>query len=330
MPKIVRFYELGGPEVLRLEEQPPQQPGNGEVRLRAQAAGLNRAELVFIRGHYLEPTKLPAYLGYEVAGVVDAVGPDVDPKWIGKKVSTIPAFSMNQYGALGEQPIVPVYSLGEYPERLSAAEAASVWMQYLTVYGSLIEVGGLTRGDFVIITAASSSVGIAAIHTVRAEGAISIATTRTHDKVDALRALGADHVIATDEEDLAQRVREITDGRGARLAFDPVSGPMLEKLADAAARFGIIVEYGRLSPEPAAYPLVQSVVKGLTVRGYWLAELTADPARLEKAKEYVYDRLQQGIFHPIIAKTFPLVQTADANRYLESNSQVGKVVVTIP
>ena len=112
MPKIIRFDELGGPEVLKIEEETSKQPGKGEVRLRVQAVGLNRAEAMFVRGHYLEQPKLPAGIGYEAAGVVEAVGPDVDKNWVGKSVATIPAFSMNDYPMLGEEVIAPVAALG--------------------------------------------------------------------------------------------------------------------------------------------------------------------------------------------------------------------------
>src|ERR1700733_5692198 len=163
MPKIVRFHELGGPEVLRIEQETSKQPGKGEVRLQVQAVGLNRAESMFIRGQYLEAPRLPAGIGYEAAGVVEAVGPDVDKKWAGKQVATIPAFSMNDYAMLGEEVIAPLAALGEYPAKLSPVEGAAVWMQYLTAYGALLAIAHLAKDDFVVIPAASSSVGIAAI-----------------------------------------------------------------------------------------------------------------------------------------------------------------------
>jgi NADPH:quinone reductase-like Zn-dependent oxidoreductase len=250
MPRIVRFYELGGPEVLNIEEQPSKQPGKGEVRIKVRAAGLNRAELLFFRGQYLEKPKLPSGVGYEAAGVVDAVGPDVDKAWIGKPVATIPASSMNDYPMLGEEVIAPVVALGEYPAKLSPSEAAAIWMQYMTAYGALISIAHLAKGDFIVIPAASSSVGLAAIQIAKAEGAISIATTRKSVKKAELLSFGADHVIATEEEDFVARVKEITGGKGAPVIFDPVAGPFLEKLAEAAALGGIIFQYGVLSMRP--------------------------------------------------------------------------------
>ena len=210
------------PEVLRIEEEPPKEPGKGEVRLKVQAVGLNRAESMFFRGQYVEQPKLPAGMGYEAAGVVEAVGPDVDKNWIGKRVAIIPAFSMNDYAMLGEEVIAPASALGEYPANLSPVEGAAIWMQYVTAYGALIAIAHLAKGDFVVIPAASSSVGLAAIEIAKAEGAISIATTRTQNKKAELLSLGADHVIATEEEDIVERVKEITGGKGARVIFDPV------------------------------------------------------------------------------------------------------------
>ncbi len=330
MPKTVRFHESGGPEVLRIEDLPERHPGRGEVRLKVQAAGLNRAESMFYHGQYLETAQLPARIGYEASGIVDEIGEGVDRSWLGKQAATVPAFAMNNYGVLGEEAIVPAAALGAYPAALSPIEGAAIWMQYLTAFGALIEMGRLAKGEAVVITAASSSVGLAAIQIAKAEGAISIAATRTRGKQSELLRLGADHVVVTDEEDLPARVMEITGGKGARIAFDPVAGPGLQALAAAASYHGIIFEYGALSPEPTPFPLFEVLGKRLTIRGYVLHEITSVPERLGAATKYVYDRLEDGRFHPKIAKTFPFAQTVEAYRYLESNAQVGKVVITFP
>jgi len=330
MPRIVRFHQLGGPEVLKIEEIPSQQPGRGEVRLRVQAVGLNRAESMFYHGQYLEQATFPSRLGYEAAGVVEAVGEGVDPGWIGKSVATVPGFSMTRYGTLGEEAVVPAAALGEYPPSLTPAQASAIWMQYLTAYGALVHYGNVQAGDFVSIPAASSSVGLAAIQIVRDAGATAIAVTRTSAKREQLVALGAHHVIASQEEDYVKRIQDITAGKGVRLTFDPVAGPEVEKLAAAAAPGGTIFEYGLLSGQPTPFPLLHALSKGLSIRGYILMEITLDPGQLEKAKEYVYERLADGRFVPRIAKAFPFEQTVEAYRYLESNQQVGKVVITVP
>ncbi len=330
MARIVRFHQLGGPENLKIEEVPLRPLKKGEVKLRVQAVGLNRAESMFYHGMYLEDPKLPAALGYEAAGVVAEAGPGVDPDWIGKTVSTIPGFSMVEYGMLGEEVIAPVAALGEYPANLSPAEGASIWMQYLTAYGALIEFGHVTAGDFVLIPAASSSVGLAAIQIVKDAGAVSIAATRTSKKRDQLLKLGADHVVVTEEENIVLRMHEITGGKGARVIFDTVGGPFVEQLSKVAAQGGIIFEAGALALQATPFPLLRALAKALTFRGYTLWEITRHPDLLEVAKEYVYDRLADGRFVPKIAKTFPFEQVVEAYKYLESNEQVGKVVITVP
>ena len=330
MPRVVRFHQLGGPENLRIEEEAQQQPSKGEVRLKVQAVGLNRAESMFYHGQYLEEPKLPGRLGYEAAGVVEAVGDGVDASWIGKKAAVVPSFSMNQYTTLGEEAVVPAAALGEYPANLSPAQASAIWMQYLTAYGALVPLGGVKAGDFVSITAASSSVGRAAIEIARDAGATTIAVTRTSAKRAELLALGAHHVIASEEEDYVKRVMEISGGVGARLTFDPVAGPFLETLASGAARDGIIFEYGALSSQPTPFPLFQALGRALSVRGYTLLEFSQNPAILEPAKKYVFDRLADGRFVPKIARTFAFDDVVAAYQYLESNQQIGKVVITVP
>jgi len=181
----------------------------------------------------------------------------------------------------------------------------------------------------VIITAASSSVGLAAIEMVKAEGGISIATTRTADKKAELLAFGADHVIVTDEEDLVARVNEITGGKGARIVFDPIGGKGLATLAEATAREGIIIEYGALATDATPYPLFTALSKSLTIRAYTLFEFVSRPDVYDAAKKYVFEHLEKGDFKPRIAKTFPLSEIVEAHRYMESNAQIGKIVVTV-
>ena len=329
MPKVVCFHQLTGPTALKFEDQPTREPNPGEVRIRVQAVGLNRAEALYTRGQYLEQPRLPSGLGYEAAGVVEAVGPGVEPSLIGRRIATVPGFSINDYPVLGEEAVVPVAQIASYPDKLTPAEAAAMWMQYLTAWGGLINVGKIGKGDFVIISAASSSVGVAAIQIAKEEGAISIATTRTSKKREELHELGADHVIATKEEDLVTRVREITGGKGARVIFDPVAGPFVEELVGAASNHGILIEYGALSLQATPFPLGPALHKQLTMRGYTLREVNADPILTRTAREYVFDRVADGRFQIKIAKTFPFADTVKAYEYLESNEQIGKIVITL-
>jgi len=329
MARIVRIHELGGPEVLRIEDVEVPPPGPGEIRLQVKAIGVNRAESMFRTGYYPESPDFPARLGYEAAGVVEALGPGVTGFAVGDGVSIVPPLSITRWGSYGEIANVPAEAAVKHPAALSWVEAAAVWMQYVTAYGALIEIAGLERGDSVLITAASSSVGLAAIQIANRVGATSIAATRTAGKAAALRDAGAAHVIVTDEEDLAGRALAITGGAGVRAVFDPVAGPSFAALAEALGQDGILVEYGALSPDPTPFPLFPALVKGLTFKGYQYKEIVRDPARLERAKRFIVDGLADGSLKPLIDRVFPLDQIVEAHRYLESNQQIGKIVVTV-
>ncbi len=329
MSRIVRFSKTGGPEVLQIEniEVPP--PAAGEIRINVKAIGLNRAEIMFRLGQYLEEPKFPSKLGYEASGIIEAIGPDVKGFAIGDIVSTIPSPSQGKYGVYGELVTVPAQFVVKHPSSLPFNEAAAVWMQYMTAYGALIDIAQIKKGDYVVITAASSSVGLAAIQVCNLLGAIPIATTRTNDKKSSLLKAGAAHVIVTQEEELAAVLKKITHGKGARVVFDPVGGNTVYALAEGMAYGGILFQYGALSPEPTPFPLMTALLKGLTMRAYVLFEILNDPIRFERAKQFVLNALATGQLKPIIDKTFTLDQIVEAHRYMESNKQFGKIVVTV-
>jgi NADPH:quinone reductase-like Zn-dependent oxidoreductase len=330
MSRVVRFHQTGGPEVLQIEELEVGAPGSGEMRIRVEAIGLNRAEAMFRSGVYLEPTQLPARLGYEASGIVEALGSGVHGFEVGEAVNVIPAFSMNKFGVYAEQAIVPAWGVLKRPAGVGAVEGAAIWMPYLTAYGALVEIAQLAAGEAVIITAASSSVGLAAIQIANSVGAVTIATTRTRAKEAALREAGVAHVIVTEELDLVAEVMRITDGQGARIVFDSVAGPYIETLAQATRQNGTLFIYGNLSGQQTPFPALAAMNKALNLRGYTLFELTGDPQRLALAQAFIMRGLEAGQFKPIIARTFPFEQIVEAHRYMESNQQFGKIVVTVP
>lgn len=329
MSRIVRFHEVGNANVLKIEEQSTVNPKNNEVRIVVKALGINRAEVMFREGQYLEYPEFPSRLGYEASGIVDAIGSNVTSVNVGDSVSTIPTFSMGLYGVYGESAIVPEEAVAKYPENLSPEEGTAIWMAYLTVYGAIVEIGKVKPNDFVLITASSSSVGLAAIQVAKTEGANVIATTRTVDKKQFLLDAGADHVIVTNDENIKERVSSITKGKGANLIFDPIGGNLLETLAETASMGGTIIEYGALSTDPTPYPLFNALKKGLTIKGYTLFEITTDTEKLKKGKEYLFGKFKNGDLKPIIDKVFHLDEIVDAHNYMESNQQKGKIIVTV-
>jgi NADPH:quinone reductase-like Zn-dependent oxidoreductase len=329
MTRVVRFHEYGGPEVLRIERVEVRNPGPGEIRIRVKALGLNRAEAMLRTNTYIETAPLPSGLGLEAAGLVESIGEGVDGLAPGDAVSVVPSRSMVRWPAYGELAVFPAELVVRHPSSLSWEEAAATWMQYVTAYGALIDIAGLARGDVIVITAASSSVGLAAIQIANLVGATPIAVTRTAAKKQALIEAGAAHVVVSDQEDLETRLSAITGPEGARVVFDPIGGPSFGPLTAAMARGGILIEYGALSRDPTPFPLFAVLSKSLTLRGYLIHEITADPLRLEAAKAFVLEGLGSGALRPVIAKSFPFDQIVEAHRFLESNEQFGKVVVTL-
>lgn len=329
MARTIRFHRHGGPELLTIEDIDIPPPGPGEVRIRTRALGLNRAEALFRSGGYIEQAQFPSGIGLEAAGLIESVGAGVESLSPGDAVSLVPPRSMVRWPVHGELVTVPAGLVVKHPPALGWEAAAASWMQYLTAYGALIDIARLAQGEHVVITAASSSVGLAAIQIANRVGAIPIAATRTARKAEALREAGAAHVVASVEENIEARLKDIAGESSIRVVFDAVGGPAFLPLTAAMARGGILIEYGGLSPEATPFPLFNVLSKSLTLRGYLVHEITGDPARLAAAKDFILDGLSDGALKPIIARSFPFDEIAEAHRYLESNEQFGKVVVTL-
>lgn len=326
MPTIVEIDGFGGPEVLRLVERPVEEPGPGEARVRVGAIGLNRVDSLFRKGAYL-PAEFPTRIGMEAAGVVEAVGPGVINVKPGDRVAALTGVPTQRYGTYGEWMLYPADMLVGIPDGQPLAEAAACWTQYVTAY-ALAGIAEVAAGDAVVITAASSSVGLAAIQIARAHGAVPIAVTRGGEKAAALEQAGAAHVIVSDREDVAARLGEVTGGEGPRVSFDAVGGEMLGLLARASAPGGMLISYGVLAGVPADFPLVPIIAGNLTLRGWSADIMTHDAGLRAQVVGYVNAGLSSGALRPVIDSTFDLSQIVEAHRHLESNSQMGKVIVT--
>lgn len=329
MPRIIHFTEYGSPDVLRYQTIETPKPAANEVLIRVRAIGLNRAESMWRQGNYVEPVHLPARLGYESAGVVAAVGADVKHVAVGDRVSTVPSFSLNDYGMYGEEVLAPAHAVVRLPDSVSFEQATAIWNVFITPYGALIENGLLKAGDVVLVPAASSSVGLGTMQVVRAAGGIPVALTRTRAKREQLLAAGASHVIVTDEEDLVDAVNRITVGRGADIVFDPVGGATFPKLLEALRVGGTVFVYGALSEDITPLPLLTVIAKTLVIRGYNLFGTTTDPERQRKATEYVFAGLKSGALNTVIAKLFTFDEMVEAHRELEKNLHLGRIVVTV-
>lgn len=329
MSRVIQFSKAGAPDVLKFIDVPAREPLANEVRIKVKAIGVNRAESMWRLDEYIEPVTFPAVLGYEAAGIVDAVGPGVKGIAAGDEVDVIPSFSMNQYGTYGEVIIVPDHAVVAHPKSLSYTEGASIWMMFVTAYSALIEDAKVKAGDFVVIPAASSSVGLAAIQIANYAGATTIALTRTADKRQALLDAGAKHVIVTDEADFVAEILRITDGNGARVIFDPVGGPNFAKLISVLGFQGIAFIYGALAEGPTEIPVLQMIAKLQTIRAHNLWVTTGDADRRKAAVEYILKGFEQGKLKPVIDREFKFDDIVEVHRYLEQNGQFGKIVVNV-
>ncbi|MFJ5223108.1 zinc-dependent alcohol dehydrogenase family protein [Streptomyces sp. NPDC088400] len=328
MAREIVFAQVGGPDVLYIRKVDPVGPKAGEARIRVEAIGVNRADIMFREGRYFYPPNTPSGLGYEAAGVVEAVGPGVTEVAIGDSVAVLPSFKLTDYGTYGDHVIVPAADLVPRAADSDPVVAASIWMAYASAYGALVEGSPLAAGDHVLLIAATGGVGLAAIEVANRIGAIPIATTRSPAKKQLLLDAGAAHVIVTSQEDLAQRVKEITGGRGVATAMDPVGGPGIAEVISCVAPGGRLLAYGLLDPRNDLSKGLPTI-PGIDLRLYTLFPVTGDPERRRGAIEFIEAGLADGAFAPVIDRTFDLSDAAEAHRHMEAGTQFGKIVLTV-
>ncbi|MEV0092588.1 zinc-dependent alcohol dehydrogenase family protein [Streptomyces sp. NPDC050738] len=325
--RAVRFDEIGGPEVLKIEDVLLPAPAPTELLIRVQALGLNRAEALFRSGAYYYPAALPgSRLGYEAAGVVEAVGAEVTAFAPGDLVMTGPGIEMSAQGVYGDRVVLPESAVVARPATVDAITGAAAWLTYSTAYGALLETAGIRPGDHVVITGASSGVGTAALQVARRIGAIPIATTRTTAKRRQLLEAGAEHVLVEEESDPAKETLRITGGKGADILFDAIGGPDLPARAAGLKEGATIVLYGWLDPRPIALPMSWPQ----TIHTYNNVAFSARPAYRRRFDAFLHAGLRDGSLRPVIAEVFEgLDRIQDAHRLMETNTHTGKIVVRV-
>lgn len=325
--KAVMFKSLGGPEVLEIVEQEKTAPKDGEVLIRVTSAGLNRADALFRQGRYLVDPKLPSRSGLEAAGIVEAVGGKV-PFKAGDRVAALPGtIDASKQGGVAEYVTLAARTLLPTPKSVSDADAGAVWMQFLTAWGALNHAVVLRKDMFVVITAGSSSVALAAIQLANHLGAIPIVTTTNAAKIGKIKACGATHVIDVKSENYVERVKQITDGHGVEVVFDPVGGRGTAQHLEIIRPMGTIFIYGALDLAPVSFAPGLLIGKNITLRGYTLFPLLMDEGGLATAAKAITEGLDSGRFKLNVDRRFPMSEVREAHKYLESNAQVGKVVI---
>ena len=331
MTKVLQFDTFGGPEVLEFREIDLGRPPEGHVKVSMRAAGLNRAESLYFRGQYLVQPELPgAKVGFEGAGVVTDVDSDVRGFQPGDPVFITPNFDQTKYGLIAEEVIVPAHSLLSLPKGINFVEAAAFWMAFGTGYGLLNFRANIKEDNYVLLNAGSSSVGLGLLQLIKQKKARSIVLTTSPNKAQALFSAGADFVILYSSPDIVGRIMEITDGKGFDLFCDAVGGPALEDISRAVGFEASIVQYGLLSGEAGSIGQEALFAKGARFSAFhflWHL-LFIDERRTQMVESLLHD-WRSGALKPDIDSIYGFDEVRDAYTHLESNSQVGKIVLKI-
>jgi NADPH2:quinone reductase len=326
MAKAVRFYETGGPEVLRYEEVEVGDPGPGEVRIRHVAVGLNYADTYFRNGTY--PIPLPNGIGVEASGVVVAVGEGVNNVALGDRV-TYTGF-LNTLGAYSTERLIPAAPLIKLPETIAFETAAAMTMRGLTSAYLMRRIHDFKEGDSILLHAAAGGVGLIVSQWAKLLGLNVIGTVSTEAKAEVARAHGCDHVINYSDEDIAKRVREITGGRGVDVVFDSVGKNTFNASLDSLKRRGLLVCVGTASgPIPPFDPVLLAMKGSLFITRPALADYIADPAEKADLVGELFDHVGSGRINIDINQHYALEDAVQAHRDLESRKTTGSSIFVI-
>lgn len=321
--QVVRFYEYGGPEVLKVEDAPVPEPGPGEALVKVAAAGVNYADTRRRLGAYVEPTPLPWVVGSEVAGTVAKLGPNVTGAQEGQRVMALTAG-----GGYAEYAIVAARALLPIPPTLSFTQAAALPLQGLTAYYLLTLSGRLQAGESVVVHAAAGGVGTLAVQMAKLLGAGKvIATASTPAKLEFACSLGADAQIDYTKEDVVAGVRAATNDKGADIILDGVGGEVFEQSLRSLAAGGRLVVYGLASGQLVELNPVRLMRRNQSVIGFYLGQLMTQPEQLRPAVEAIAGWLAEEKLRLMIGHVFPLEEAAKAHRQLEARETTGKVVL---
>lgn len=318
------FEKTGGPEVLTWGETTVGEPGAGEVRVRHEAVGLNFADTYFRTGLY--PAPLPSGIGVEGAGVIEAVGSNVTDFAVGDRVT----YTGSPLGAYSTERVMPVDSLIHLPDAIECRTAAAMTMRGLTAAYLLRRIDpGLRSGDSILLTAAAGGVGLIICQWARLLGIRVIGTVSTPEKAEIAKRYGCAETIIYREENVAERVRELTDGKGVRLALDSIGETTFESSLDSLARRGLLVCFGTASGPIPPINAMQLAVKGsLFVTRPALADYIADPAERAELAGELFEHVAKGDIQIDINQVFALDEAIEAHRALESGTTTGSSVFT--
>lgn len=325
--KAVIITEFGGPDVLKLQDVPEPQPSRGEVRVRVMATALNRADVLQRKGQYAPPPGVPKEIpGLEFAGIITEVHEDVTGFTPGDRV-----FGLVAGGSYAQFVVTHHRTLAKIPDNLSFEQAAACPEAFVTAYDAMVSQANLRSGEWVLIHAAGSGVGTAAIQLCKALGARSIGTTRTKDKIDRAMELGLHHGIVIEKGDFSDEVKTLVGAQGVDVVLELVGGNYLVEDLECVATQGRIVLVGLLAGAKVEMNLQRVLskrvlIKGTTLRARPLEEKIVAGKLLANN---IAPLLESGAIKPIIDKVFDISEVARAHEYMEKNDSFGKVILTL-
>ncbi|TAM01789.1 MAG: quinone oxidoreductase [Paraburkholderia sp.] len=326
MAHAIRFYETGGPEVLRWESIDVGKPGPGEVRIRHAAVGLNFADTYFRSGLY--PVPLPSGIGVEAAGVVEAVGEGVTNVGVGDRVAY--TGFLDTLGAYTTERLIPAAPLIKLPDAISCETAAAMTMRGLTAAYLLRRIHAFKEGDSILLHAAAGGVGLIVSQWARLLGLNVIGTVSSEAKAKIARAHGCDHVVIYRHEDVAKRVRELTAGKGVDVVFDSVGRNTFEASLDSLKRRGLMVCVGTASgPVSPFSPQLLAMKGSLYLTRPALADYIADPAEKAELAGELFGHVAAGRIKIEINQRYDLKDAAQAHRDLEAGKTTGSSVFAV-
>ncbi len=323
MEKAVRIHEYGGPNALRLEDVDVGDPSPHEVRVRQHACGLNFIDIYHRNGLYPLPS-MPSGLGLEGMGTIEAVGEDVVDFAVGQRV----AYAGGPPGAYAEIRLIPAHRLVALPDAIGDRQAAALMLKGLTAQYLLRRTYAVKPGDVILFHAAAGGVGLIACQWAKHLGATVIGTVGSEDKAELARAHGCDYPILYQRENIAERVREISDGDGVPVVYDSVGRATFETSLDCLRPRGLMVSFGNASgPVPAIEPAILAQKGSLYLTRPTLIDYTKDVTELRAAAADLFDVVLRGVVQIRINQTYPLAEVAKAHAELEARKTTGSTVL---
>jgi NADPH:quinone reductase len=321
--KTITFEEYGGPEVLKLIDSEKPTAGESEVIIEVKAIGVNYADTARREGKYVVPTKLPYVPGSEVAGVVVETGSEVKKFKKGSRVvALIESNGYAEFAAVDERVLIPV------PEGVSFEQAVALPLQGLSAYHILKTMGRLEEGESVLIHAAAGGVGSIAVQLAKIFGAGKIiATASTEEKLAHAKSLGATHLVNYSEEGWADKVKELTDGKGVDVALEMVGGEVFNQTVKCLAPFGRLVIFGAASGEQATFNPGLLMRKNQSVIGFFLPQIMRKPDLFQSSFAELLDYMNTGKLQLTVGGTYPLEDAAEVHRLLQGRQTIGKLVL---